>query len=192
MPCSAISFAALMKPAQAVRASEPPTLIRRTPRSAASCTERPERADQKIDRLWMHGLHDRGDLFLGLDARRIEAIGAGVRIGLQPVDHHVQIGLPPQEPLAAAGQQHAAVVGIDRRARRLDALDRKAALVKRLCRVAGGILDRQSGDAGLDRARDIGADLSGFMRKAALEIGIDGQIDRRAQRGEMRPARPRA
>ena len=36
LPVSAISRAARMKPAQAMRASPPPTLIRRTP-SAASC-----------------------------------------------------------------------------------------------------------------------------------------------------------
>ena len=51
--------------------------------------------------------------------------------------------------------------------------------------IAGGILDRQPGHAGLDRARDVGADLVRLVRKAALEIGIDGQIDRRADRGEM-------
>ena len=60
------------------------------------------------------------------------------------------------------------------------------ALVERLCGISGGILDRQSGDAGLDRACDMGGDFLGFMREAALEIGIDGQIDRAAQRGEMR------
>src|SRR5258705_9016757 len=42
VPFSAISRAARMKPPHAVRASEPPTLMRRTPRSAASATERPD------------------------------------------------------------------------------------------------------------------------------------------------------
>ena len=125
------------------------------------------------------------DLLLRFDAGRIEAVRAGFRIGVEPVDHHVEIGLPDQKPLAAAGQQHAAVVGIDRRPRRLDALDRKRALVERVCLVAGGILDRQPGDAGGNRARDIDGDLLRLVREAALEIGIDGQIDRVAQRGEM-------
>src|SRR5438874_9803805 len=102
--------------------------------------------------------------------RSVEAICARLRIGIKAVDHHVQIGLPDQKALAAADQQHAAVVGIDRRARRLDALDRERALVKRICSVSGRILDRQPGNAGLDRARDIGSDLLGLMRKAALEI----------------------
>ena len=144
------------------------------------------RADQQVDRLWMHRLHDRGDVLPGLDARRIEAIGARLRIGVQAGRSPCsRSAAPTRKRFAAAGQQHAAVVGIDRLARRLDALDRQRALIQRLGRVAGGILDRQAGDAGLDRARDIGGDLVRLVREAALEIGIDGQIDRRAQRGEM-------
>jgi hypothetical protein len=42
VPFSAISRAARMKPLHAVRASEPPTLMRRTPSAAAYVTERPE------------------------------------------------------------------------------------------------------------------------------------------------------
>ena len=133
----------------------------------------------------MHGFDDRRDLLFGFYAGRIEAIGAGFGVGLQTIDHHGKIGLPDQKTFAASGQQHVALVGIDRRARRLDALDREVALVKRLGGIAGGILDRQSGDAGLDRARDIGADLLRLVREAALEIGVDGQIDRGADRGEM-------
>src|SRR4029453_12704531 len=56
---------------------------------------------------------------------------------------------------------------------------------QRLCVVSGKILDREAGDAGLHRARDVDADLVRLVRKAVLEIGIDGDIDRRADRGEM-------
>ena len=38
VPCSAISVAALKNAVQAVRASAPPTLIRRTPSAASSAT----------------------------------------------------------------------------------------------------------------------------------------------------------
>jgi len=65
-----------MKPAQAVRASEPPTLMRRTPRSVASCSERPDVADQQIDGLWMHAFTTAA-MSSGLDAGRVEAIRAG-------------------------------------------------------------------------------------------------------------------
>jgi len=104
VPCSAISFAACIKPLHAVRASEPPTLIRRTPRSAASATLRPEAPIKQVDRLRMHGFYHGRDLLFGLDTGRIEAIGAGFGIGLKPVDHHGQIGLADQKALAASGQ----------------------------------------------------------------------------------------
>ena len=159
--------------------------MRRTPSSAASATERPGASRQQIDRFRMHRLHHRRDLLFGADARRIQAIGAGLRIGLQPIDHHGEIGLANQKPLAASGQQYAAVIGVDRGPRRLDALDRERAVVQRLGLVAGGILDRQPGHADLDRARHVGRDLLRLVREAAFEVGIDGQIDRRAQRGEM-------
>src|ERR1700722_5549484 len=97
--------------------------------------------DQEIDRFGMHGLYDRRDLLPGFDARRIKTIRSRLDIGGQPVDHHVQIGLPDQKALTAPGQQNPAPVSIDRRARRLDALDRERAFVKRLRRIAGGILD---------------------------------------------------
>ena len=93
--------------------------------------------------------------------------------------------MPHQKTFAAADQQHAAVVTLDRRACRLDALDRERPLVKRPCGVSRGILDRQSGDAGLGCARYVGSDFVRLMGEAALEIGVDGQIDRAAQHGEM-------
>ena len=48
-----------------------------------------------------------------------------------------------------------AQVGVDRGPRRLDALDCQGALVQRLGLVAGGILDREAGDAGLHGAGDV-------------------------------------
>ena len=133
----------------------------------------------------MHRFHHRRNLFRRRDAGRIEAIGAGFGIGGEPVDHELQILLPAQERLAAAGEQDAAIVGIDRLARRPDAIDRERAIEQRFCVVAGKILDRKAGNAGLHGARDIDADLVRLVRKAVLEIGIDGNIDRRADRGEM-------
>jgi regulator of protease activity HflC (stomatin/prohibitin superfamily) len=61
------------------RASEPPTLIRRTPIAAMSLTVKAECACavEEIHRLRRHRLHHRLDLLARFDARRIEAIGAG-------------------------------------------------------------------------------------------------------------------
>src|SRR6185437_11956322 len=47
------------------------------------------------------------------------------------------------------------------------------------------VLDREAGNAGLHGAADIDGDLVRFMGKAVLEIGVDGYIDRRADRGQM-------
>ena len=105
---------------------------------------------------------------------------------MQPVDHQAEILLPAQERFAAAGEQHAAVVGIDRLARRLDALDRERAIdtaALPLSPVESSI-ERPATPVLTARAT-LTPTLSGSMRKAALEIGIDGQIDRRADRGEM-------
>jgi hypothetical protein len=55
----------------------------------------------------MYAFNDGRDLFLCLDARRVETVRARIRIGLQPVDHEIEIGFPPQKRLAAAGEQDA-------------------------------------------------------------------------------------
>ena len=90
-----------------------------------------------------------------------------------------RLALPDQKPLAAAGQQHAAVVGVDRRPRRLDALDREGE-----ARNSGFALSpvESSIDSPatpvLTARATLAATLVRLDRKAALEIGIDGQIDR--------------
>ena len=115
----------------------------------------------------------------------VKAIGAGFGVSREPVDHEFQILLPAQERFAAAGEQDAAVVGIDRPARRPDPVDGERAIEQRFCVVSGKILDRKAGDASLHRARDIGSDLVRLVCKAVFEIGVDGNIDGRADRGEM-------
>src|SRR5262245_29892092 len=142
-------------------------------------------ADQEIDGPWMHRFHDRRNFLRRRDARRIEAVGAGFGISGQPVDHEIHILYAAQERFAAAGEQDAGLVGVDRLARSLDALDRKRAIEQRLCIVACIILDRETGDAGLHGAADVDAYFLRLMRKAVLEVGIDGNIDGRADRGEM-------
>ena len=102
LPSLAISVAVRMKACMATRASEPPTLIRRTPIAARSLDREAERAAvEKIHRLRRHRLHHRLDLLARFDARRIEAIGAGRRIGLEPADHVVEIGHAANEIFGA-------------------------------------------------------------------------------------------
>ena len=75
--------------------------------------------------------------------------------------------------------------GVDRRARRTDALDRMTEIVEGLARIAGGVLDREPGDAGRDAAPDILGDRFRLMRVARLEIGIHRQVGRRDDLGDM-------
>ena len=159
--------------------------MRRTPRSPAIFSDGPAAPTSRLTGLGCDRFHHGRNLFRRRDAGRIEAIGAGFGIGGEPVDHELQILLPAQERLAAAGEQDAAIVGIDRLARRPDAIDCERTVEQRLCVVSGKILDRKAGHAGLHGARDIDADLVRLVRKAVLEVGIDGDIDRRADRGEM-------
>ncbi len=93
LPSLAISVAVLMKACMATRASEPPTLMRRTPiRRKIVDREAEGAAVEKIHRLRRHRLDHRLDLLARFDARRIKAIGAGRRIGLEPADGVVEIG----------------------------------------------------------------------------------------------------
>ena len=76
----------------ATRASEPPTLMRRTPMLGKIFDGKAERAAvEKIDRLRRHRLHGRLDLLAGLDAGRVEAIGAGIGECLQAADGLVEV-----------------------------------------------------------------------------------------------------
>jgi hypothetical protein len=77
----------------------------------------------------MHSLHHRRYLLFGLDAGRVKAVRARFRIGLQAIDHHGEVGLPDQKAFTTAGQQHAAVVGVDGGPRRLDAFDPERTVV---------------------------------------------------------------
>src|SRR3954466_1383721 len=114
-------------------------------------------ANQQVERLRMNRLHHSGDVLARLQARRVEAVGAGVGIRGEPVNDELEVGHAPEIRLAAADQQRAAVA--DRLAGRPDALDRERAIVDRLVLVTGGILDREARDAGAHAAPDIFRDL---------------------------------
>jgi len=92
---------------------------------------------------------------------------------------------PQQKRLAAAGEQDAGIVGVDRLPRRPDPRDREVPVIQRRGLVAGRILDRQAGDAGFRRACDILCNALRLDGKAALEVGVDGNIDGGADRREV-------
>src|SRR5664280_2364813 len=89
-------------------------------------------AIEKIDRLRRHRLDGRRDLLAGLDAGRVEAIGAGVGEGSQPADSLVQVGPAADKALGAGGEHDVAAGLVDRRARGLHAGEREIESVERL------------------------------------------------------------
>ena len=133
---------------------------------------------EEVDRLGRDRLDGRLDLIARPDAGRVETVGAGVREGLEPSDGLVEIGPPVQEAFGARREHHVAAGLVDRRARGLHARKREVEVVERIGVVAGEILNRQPGDAGLDAARHVLGDVLGFMGEAVLEIGVERQVGR--------------
>lgn len=124
-------------------------------------------------------MHDGFDVFGRLHARRVQAIGAGSSVGAQAPDRLVQrIGMADEETFRAADQQHVLTGGIDRRTRGAHPRDRFVEGVQRLRRVAGRILDRQPGDAGVDATADVLLEAVEVTGVAVLEIRVDRQIGR--------------
>lgn len=70
-------------------------------------------------------------------------------------------------------------------ARGADALDRQGAIVERRGLVAGGVLDRQAGDAGCGRAADIRGETVEVGGEPVGEIGVDRHVDGRGDGAEM-------
>ena len=69
--------------------------------------------------------------------------------------------------------------------RRADPLDREREIEQRRVGVAGRILDRDPGDPGRDRPRDVGGHAVGLDREPALEVGVDRQLDGRRDRAHV-------
>ena len=132
VPSSAISCAAAANEACATRASEPPTLIRRTP-SAGSFRDGDERlVHEQVHRLRRDRGDDRRHLLGRVDERRVEAVRTGLGVRLQPADRLVEVGPPDDEPLGASREDDARAALVDRPARRPDALDGEVERVERL------------------------------------------------------------
>jgi hypothetical protein len=177
VPRSRISRAASRKPDQAARASAPPTLIRRTPRSASSATvEKP--LPTHVDRFGGDRCDHRRDLLPRADPGRIEAVGAGLGIGGESPDRLVEIGAPDDEPLGPTGEEHADPLGVDGPARRPDALDGEGKIEQRARGIAGRVLDRQPRYARLDGGRHVGRHALGRDREPAFEVAVDRHVHR--------------
>ena len=170
-PSVAISSAACRNPPHAVRASVPPTLMRRTPRSAASATVRKGALISRLTGLGDTAATIGGDV-LGADARSVEAVRSGLGICAQPPDRLVDVGTPAHESLGPPGQHDAGAALVDGTSRGPDTLDGQVELEERLRLVARGILDRETGDACRDGQLDVLTHLLRIDGVGALEVGV--------------------
>ena len=170
---------AFMKPAQAMRASAPPTLMRRTPSAAIWPTVRLSRpAGEHVHRLRRHRLDDRRDVLDGVRPRRIEAVGAGLGEGppaggspppaasAWPVRKHSDRATSSTSPPAASIAARAAAM----RSTASRAIEQRRGIV------AGRILDRQAGDAGLDAAAHVLRHRLRRRGETGEEIRVDRQV----------------
>jgi hypothetical protein len=125
----------------------------------------------------------------GMEARRVTKAGAKiVTISSQDLstrNNYQDSGRYNEADLAIAADAEATLPALVEACRRLITADRKRAIEQRFRVVPGKILDRKAGDASLHGAGDIDADLVRLVRKAVFEVGINRDIDRRADRGEM-------
>ena len=77
------------------------------------------------------------------------------------------------KPFGTRGEDHVTACFVDCIARRAHTLYRQIEVVERISVVAGGILDRQAGNAGVDTKPDVRRDFVGIVGVAAFEIGVD-------------------
>src|SRR5205814_2088122 len=107
-----------------------------------------------------------------LDPRRVEAVGAGSGVCLQPPDRFLEVGPADDEPLGAAGEHDTRAALVDRLPRRAHPLDCEFERVERLARVAGRVLDRQSGYPGRRRELHVDGDPVRIVGVSVLEVRL--------------------
>src|SRR5215510_9926699 len=147
---------------------------------------------QEIHRLRRHRLDHRRDLLARPDTGGVEAVGARRRERLDATDGLVEIGPAADEALAAGGKHHIAAGRIDRGARGAHARQRQLEIIERDRGVRGRVLDREPSDSGLDAQFHALGHALGRVRKAALEVGVHGNVGGGgdlAEMGEHRRAR---
>jgi len=181
-----MSSAARMKPPHAERASAPPTLMRRTPSSRnLRHIEIGGEAHQQIDRLRRHGGNHGTDVLGRAQPGRIQAVRAGVCVGLEPRDRELYVGQSRDKTFGTADQQCIAAGPIDCFARRAQPLDGDVGFIQGLGRIAGGILDGQSRHTGFHGEPHTVRHPGGIGGETTFEVRIDGQVGRLDHLGQM-------
>ena len=159
-----------------MRASVPPTLILRTPRSAASTTVMNGALASRFTGLGATASTTADTCSAVANARRVEAVRSGLRVSLQPADRLLEIRPARDEPLGAARENDARAALVDRLSRRPNPLDGEVEGVERLAGIACRILDRQPGDAGRGGELHVHRDAVRIARETVLEVRIHRDI----------------
>ena len=113
-----------MNPPQAERASAPPTLTRRTPSAEMSCIVRSlAEPTNRLNGFGATAATTAAICSRAADTRRVQAVGARLRVGLEPCNRFVEIGPTHEETLGAPNQQRVAARFVDCCPRRPHSLD---------------------------------------------------------------------
>ena len=143
-------------------------------------------ADKDVDWFGRHCRDDGDDVVPRADAGREQAVGAGFRVRGEPADRFGQVGAPDDESFGSRGQQCARSTLVNRMPGRLNSLNCQREIEQRVGAIAGGIFDRESGEAGGRRTCDVGGDGSRRDPKAAFEVGADRHVHALDDRSDMR------
>lgn len=170
-PFSVSDFAAASNAAQAVVARKPPTLTRRTPSFTRSAVHL--RADQDhVDGLGGDRRHDRLNVFGLGNAGRIKNLGAGVRIGLQPLGGRVDIAVADQEAFRAANKHDVRIDRILGSSRGLQAMDGGGEIIEG---VTLAVLDRRPATPAYAARLTLAATLAASSAKPASKSALTGR-----------------
>ena len=130
-----------------------------------------------------HGLDDPPDVLRAGQPRRVQDVGAGALIGLEPRDRVVEVGAAVQIVLGARGQHQLHRPAVRDLDGRRDSLGRVPELIDRVVAIAREVLDRAARKPCRERPIDRFRDPPRIIGKRVLEIGRDRQVGRPDDRG---------
>ena len=120
------------------------------------------------------------------DGGRVEHVGAGLLVGLEPDDGVGEVAPTVEVVLGTGGDDEAAVAGVGDLDRGSHALCRRRRLVERIVGPAGEVLDREPGEPGTDGECGRLRDARGVVGEAVLEIGRHREVGGRHDGGGVR------
>src|SRR5206468_2030494 len=99
-------------------------------------------ADQNVDGLWFHQRNERLDFLTLRQAGRVEYIGSSLRIRLKPAHGFLErLRVSDEITLRPRRKQYSSRRSVNRRPRRLNALDRHRQIVQRFHAISSTVFD---------------------------------------------------